>query len=492
MAGGARTRRLLRSRAGGIPGVGGPPARGLPAQGLSARGFPAQGLSARGFPAQGLPARTLLGSVLLLVTVVVSGAVWSGPPGRAVVGWQATSNPGVVAIYEQGQQRGSGMLVDRNWVLTTGHIFVADLSQYTFRFGGTDDGQDGNNQANLRTPDRMAVHPTVPDLVMVHFADPVPDGTDIMPVATTNPFEHDPRAVLWGWGGPQPGTGSAQLRVAMIAVADQDPVASVARLRVQAPDLWSMTGDAAMLALNRCVSRGGDSGGALTRNGSAVGMHWGHGPYRVPTATGMLTGPTFHVSYEIALWPHAQWIRSVINGEGTSNPDPPPHDELKRRKLEEGEDTPGQAVMTGPTPCPGDGFCDPQPATPLATLVGYSTQQGAAPARCAGSDDGDTCSYDTISHPKDSTATLQLAPPPTTGIDATTGRRNIIVWCKHTGSLTTGAPPTDLVRFSFTNTDITEPTPAYGWWDTTPHQLEDLPDNPSSGIDLDQLSTCPD
>jgi hypothetical protein len=428
----------------------------------------------------------LLGSMLLVV--VVSGAVGVAPPGEAVVGYPAKRNPGVVRIYEQGEMVGSGVLVDRNWVLTTGHHFVADLSQYTFRFGGTDNSQDGNSQANLRSFDRMAVHPTVPDLVMVHFADPVPDGTAIMPVATTNSFVSDPRAYLWGWGLPQPGT---RLRMVFAGVIDQDPAANVAAGKAASPGIWSVIGDAAMLALYAPAGQQGDSGGALTREGAAVAMHWGAGPYRLVNATGTLTGPDLRVSYEIALWPHAQWIRQVINGEGTSTPDPPPHDELKRRKLNEEENTPGQAVMTGPTPCPGDGSCDPEPAAQRAALVGYSSRQGAAPARCAGSDDGDTCSYDTITYPQDSPATLQIAPPPTTGVDATTGRRDVIVWCKLTGSLTTGAPPGDLVRFSFTNTDITEPTPAYGWWDTTPQQLEDLPDNPSSGVDLTQLSPCP-
>jgi hypothetical protein len=447
-------------------------------------------------PGLGCPwGQALLGSVLLLlllVVVVASGAVWGAPPGKAVVGTRATYNPGVVRIYEQGEAVGSGMLVDRNWVLTTDHIFIADLSQYTFRFGGTDDSQDGNSQASLRTFDRRQVHPTVPDLAMVHFADPVPDGTDTMQIATTNPFTPSRFVgVLWGWGLPESGTIGRELRHALTSVVDTNPAANVAAQRRGDSDVWSLIGNAAMLALSAHVGRGGDSGGALIMDGSAAAMDWGHGGYRTLDARGRLAGPERDVSYEIALWPYAQWIRQVINGEGTSNPDPPPHDELKRRKLEEGANTPGQAVMTGPPPCPGDGSCDPEPVTPLATLVGYSSHQGAAPARCAGSNDGDTCSYDTISHPKDSTATLQLAPPPTTGIDATTGHRNIIVWCKLTGSLTTGAPPGDLVRFSFTNTDVNQVTPAYGWWDTTPHQIEDVPDNPSSGIDLTQLSTCP-
>jgi hypothetical protein len=460
MANEARKRRLLRSRSGHerVLRVGGQRGRGL------------------------------LGG-LLLVMAVISGTAWGTPPGEAVVGQQAKRNPGVVRIYEQGQQKGSGMLVDRNWVLTTGHLFTADLSQYTFRFGGTDNSQDGSSQANLRSFDRMAVHPTVPDLVLVHFADPAPDSTGLMPVATTSPFSlYGAVGDLWGWGRPQPNT---QLRRAMTVVADQDPAVNVAARRAANPDIWSLTGDARMLALSGVVGRGGDSGGALMRDGAAAGMHWGNGPYRGTNATGTLAGPTFQVSYEIALWPYAQWIRSVINGEGTSTPDPPPHDELKRRKLEEGDNAPGQALMTGPTPCPGDGSCDPEPVSSPATLVGFSTQQGAVTARCAGSDDGDTCSYDSTSYPKDSPATLQIAPPPKTGIDATTGRRDVIVWCKLTGSLTTGAPPTDLVRFSFTNTDVTEPTPAYGWWDTTPKQIEDLPDNPSSGADLTQLSPCP-
>jgi hypothetical protein len=428
----------------------------------------------------------------LLLAVVVSGMVWGAPPGEAVLGRQVGRNPGVVRIYEFGEAAGSGILVDRNWVLTTGHIFIADLSQYTFRFGGTDDSQDGNSQDNLRTFDRMAVHPTVPDLVMVHFADPVPDDTAIMPIATTNPFTPStPMGILLGWGDPLTDTGGVQLRLALASVVDQNPMANLADWMGRQPDLVSDFGDAMPLVLNRQVARAGDSGGALMANGAGTAMHWGHGGYRRTNETGTLAGPEFDVDYEIPLWPYAQWIRSVINGEGTSTPDPAPHDELKRRKLEEGANTPGQAVMTGPTPCPGDGTCNPEPVTPEATLVGFSSHQGAAPARCAGSDDGDTCSYDTTSHPKDSTATLQIAPPPKTGIDATTGRRDVIVWCKTTGSLTTGAPPADLVRFSFTNTDVTEPTPAYGWWDTTPQQVQGLPDNPSSGIDLNQLGTCP-
>jgi hypothetical protein len=398
----------------------------------------------------------------------------------------------VVRIYEAGLMVGSGMLVDRNWVLTAGIAIVADPSQYTFRFGGTDDSQDGDNQDNLRSFDRIVSHPEVPDLVMLHVTSPVPGSTPIMPVITSNPFTPASLGgVLWGWGLPLSGTGGRELRTKRGVVIDLDPAENVAALRDGFPELWAETGNARMLALHTHISRPGDWGGALMRRGAAVAMHWGAGAYRRrDTATGDLAGPSLDVSYEIALWPYAQWIDSVIDGEGTSAPSPPPHDELKRRKLEEGETDQGQAVMTGPPLCPGDGSCDPEPEAPLATLVGFSTQQGAAPARCAGSDDGDSCSYDSTSYPKDSPATLQIAPPPKTGIDATTGRRDVIVWCKHTGSLTTGAPPGDLVRFSFTNTDDADLTPAYGWWDTTPKQVQGLPDNPSSGVDLDQLSTC--
>ena len=55
---------------------------------------------------------------------------------------------------------------------------------------------------------------------------------------------------------------------------------------------------------------------------------------------------------------------------------------------------------------------------------------------------------------------------------------SIVVSCKLTGSLTTGAPPGDLVRFSFTNTDVAGVTPAYGWWDVAPPQVEDCPGQP--------------
>ena len=102
----------------------------------------------------------------------------------------------------------------------------------------------------------MAVHPTVPDLVMVHVTDPVPAGTAIMPIAATNPFTPArPWAFLWGWGDPPSGTGGVQLRTALTAVVDQDPAANVAARRAQYPDIWSMTGDARMLALNQlCVA----------------------------------------------------------------------------------------------------------------------------------------------------------------------------------------------------------------------------------------------
>lgn len=424
--------------------------------------------------------------------VMVPGTVWWGSAtGEAVIGPPAGRNPGVVRIYELGTHLGSGILVDRNWVLTTGHIFIADLSQYSFRFGGTDDTQDARSQDNLRTFDRMAVHPTVPELVMLHFADPVPEDTKVLPVATTNPFASSAHVgVLWGWGAPRSSTGGVQLRFRSTSVIDDDPASNIARLKART-DTAADLGTSIPLALAGHVSRGGDSGGGLLRGGIATAMHWGHGTYRRPNETGTLSGPKFDVSYEIPLWPYAQWIRSVINGEGSSTPNPPPHDELKRRKLIEGDNTSGQAVMTGPVACPGDGTCNPAPVTPSATLVAFSTHQGSVMAGCAGSDTGDSCSFDSISHPKNSRPVLQLAPPPKTGIDAKTGRRKITVWCKHTGSLTVGAPPGDLVRFSFTNTDDAEATPAYGWWDVSPKQVESSPDTFLSGSDLKKLNTCP-
>jgi hypothetical protein len=109
---------------------------------------------------------------------------------------------------------------------------------------------------------------------------------------------------------------------------------------------------------------------------------------------------------------------------------------------------------------------------------------------CAGNDTGDTCTFANIAYAKDSRPTLRLTDPPQTGVDAATGYRDVIIWCRTTGSLTTGVPATTLLRLSFTNTDAAGYPPAYGWWDVNPSSVQSLPDNPLSTISPDELTPC--
>ena len=382
------------------------------------------------------------------------------PSSSAVTGPKAGANPGEVRIFEDGEYVGTGTLVDRNWIVTAGHIFDAALTRYTFRFGGTHNRGDEISQANLRSFDRIVIHPTVPDLALLHFADQVSDNTAVARVATSNPFSRSGMSgVLFGWGDRNPDLGGTSLHYRRARVIDLDPKANREALKRDDPDGASMFGDASMFALASHVSGPGDSGGGFFRNGGLLAaMHWGRAAYRRVSASGELYGPEFDVSWEIPLWPYASWIQSVINGEGSSTE--PDYDELKRRRLQEREaDDDGASVMTGPPEVANDG-CDPsdmscyrEPVEPSAILIAFSTNQGTVLTRCAGDDEGQACSFDQKIYPSGTQQALPLAPPPKPGTDALTGRRDVVIWCKYRGSLTTGSPASDLVRFSFTNTD---------------------------------------
>ena len=431
-----------------------------------------------------------------LFTLALFGAA-PLPSSSAVTGPKAGANPGEVRIFEEGEYVGTGTLVHRNWILTSGHIFDAPLDRYTFRFGGTNNRGDGISQANLRSFDRIAIHPTVPDLALLHFADPVSDNTAVARVATSNPFSRSGMSgVLFGWGDRNPDLGGASLHYRRVHVIDIDPRANREALKRDSPELAPLFGDANMFASAPHASGPGDSGSGFFRNGGLLAaLHWGSGAYRRVRASGELYGPEFDVSWEIPLWPYASWIQSIIDGEGSSTE--PSHDELKRRRLQEQEaDHHGASVMTGPPEIANNG-CDPsdlscyrEPVTPLAVLIAFSTNQGAVLVRCAGNDYGEACSFDQKVYPKSTRPTLPLAPPPKTGLDAQTGRRDVVIWCKYRGSLTTGAPAYDLVRFSFTNTDAAGVTPAYGWWDVSTAQIEEAPDDPIDAVDLDELTVC--
>jgi hypothetical protein len=152
-----------------------------------------------------------LPSVVVLVVVVLVSALMVGSPleQSKAAGMQggrpaAAADNAQVRIIENGRTVGGGTLVDRNWVLTALHLFDRsdDLSAYAMRFGVVDDRTDATGTANLRTFDRIVPHEQLPDLAMVHFADPVPETTWIPQLARRVPARYD-RAFLFGWGHPQ-------------------------------------------------------------------------------------------------------------------------------------------------------------------------------------------------------------------------------------------------------------------------------------------------
>jgi hypothetical protein len=443
------------------------------------------------------PVRPALVTGLLLAVLVTGLIAGPIPFGHAVLGNQARSNPGLVRIYEQGRFVGTGILVDRNWVLTASHILEADVSQYTFQFGGVDNTQD--TEAGLRTFDRTPVtHPDVPDIMMLHFADPVPSDTPIAQVATTNPFTPTSQTGgIYGWSDDDPALHGSRLRFEQVPLLDLEARQNKEAMKDTSPEAYAGLGTAVPFVLPRVTSPG-DSGGGFFKAGKVVGIHYAGGEYRKVNATGTLYEEIYSASYEIPLWPYAAWIRSVINGEGTSGP-PPAHDELRRRRLQDAEAKvagapqvmTGLAPITSPAGCdPGDSRCSADPVTPLGILVGPSTTNGQVLTACAGNDTGDTCTFSDTAYAKDSRPTLRLTDPPQTGVDASTGRRDVIIWCRTTGTLTIGAPATTLLRLSFTNTDTAGYPPAYGWWDVNSTRGQPLPDNPNSSIDPEQLTQC--
>jgi hypothetical protein len=138
----------------------------------------------------------------------VCAALVAGPgldQGRAVENDYPVRTPAAqVRILENGRFVGGGTLVDRNWVLTTAHLFgPLDTGAYSLRFGVIDDQNDQNTPASRRLIDGIVRAPAG-DVAMVHFADPVPAETWIPRLATGAPEPLD-WARLYGWGGPADG-----------------------------------------------------------------------------------------------------------------------------------------------------------------------------------------------------------------------------------------------------------------------------------------------
>jgi hypothetical protein len=378
------------------------------------------------------------------------------PQGKAVKnGHPAEWAAAQVRIFENGDFKGSGTLVDRNWVLTVEHLFDRpDSTAYTLRFGTVNDQDDASGTSNLRTLDRIEVPPGAPDLALVHFADPVPADTWIPSLATQPPTRGD-WGLFYGWG-----PDGHVLNRALGVIIDPVATANAAALRedptssVFAEDFPPGTDP---MAIGVRSGRGDSGSGVFTFGGFLSGTHVARSGYRYVNGSGNLYGEEFWAGLEQPVWRYRQWIMDTISGAGSSNP---PHDELKRRRLTEGEG--GSLPLTMPPQVdicdPGRPSCStPDPVWQSAILVGYSQNQGTVLARCV-QGDGNACTFDGVGYAGGSTARLPL------GAVGVTGTRRVMVWCRSSTALNVGDPPQPVLEVSFSNDDDPQGPVGMGWW----------------------------
>jgi Trypsin len=393
----------------------------------------------------------LLGVALLAVSALMAGMPL--PQSRAVTPGRlpAEADAAAIRLFQGGQYAGSGTLVDRNWALTVAHVIRQpdNPNVYTLRFGVVDNARDGHDDSNLRVIDRIVPHPQLADIAMVHFRDPVPQDTWIPPLATTAPRRFS-AARLYGWGA----TGQDLTRAVGLVF---DPVAAenAARWRSQDPRFAStFPGDIQPMAVNLGGAVvAGDSGGGVYSGGTLIGVHCCRGGYRYANESGAPSGREFKVTYDQPVWQHRDWILKTISGEGTSGD---PHDELKRRRLEDDEtvgDTPMTLPPQGNACDPGPSCTTPDPVWSVATLAGV---QGAVAVGCAADSPGD-CAFGESTYAVGTSTTLAL------GTRGGTGAREVLVWCvaQQVGS---AAPK---FTISFTNADAPGQPLGRGWWLTT-------------------------
>jgi hypothetical protein len=368
-----------------------------------------------------------------------------------------------------------------NWALTALHLFdqTTDPSAYSLRFGVVDDSTDATGSANLRTLDRIVLHPQIPDLALAHFADPVPDGTWIPQLASRVPAQHD-RAFLFGWG-----QSSSTLREVRTLIIDPAATANAAYLRSVSSEFdRNFPPGVSPMVLN-VRTESGDSGSGVFANGVLAGIHVMFGRYRATDAAGRLREPGFLSAFEQPVWPYRDWIRSVIDGEGTSGPKPT-NDELRRRRLADAGD--GDLPMSLPPQMemcePGQTSCTaPAPTWAPGSLLGSGNNRGTVQAVCAAAA-GNDCSFKGTAYAGGAIARLQLGPSKAPG----TGPRQVMVWCKTSSAFSQGGPLYPALRVSFTNADQDEVPIGMGWWDVMTDQV-----GTGAGqtlVDADLFATC--
>jgi hypothetical protein len=403
---------------------------------------------------------------------------------RAVTGRAATSAGAQVRISANGIFAGGGTLVDRNWALTVAHHFAdpGDPGRYSLRFGVVDDHDHPSDRSTFRQIDRIELADEG-DMALVHFADPVPPGTWIPSLATSEARFGD-LAIQYGWG-----ERGARLTVASGVVYDPAAAANADRLRSQDADFALDFPPGIDPIISSFDTVPGDSGnGLFSRVGALLGVQSWNAAYRRVNDSGNLFGPTYLPAFSQPVLRYQDWIRRIISGEGSSSPAPSPAPRsAPRRHLTEGTSTlpmtmPPQADVCEPgiTSCTGS-----QPTWAQGVLTGAGNYRGTALARCATAETN-TCSFNGLATAAGASARMALGP---SSAPSAPGVRRVMVWCKTTTAFPDPTSPTrPVLRVSFTNADPNDSPIGYGWWDVTPDQV-------GSGtgrtlLDTSQVSPC--
>lgn len=402
--------------------------------------------------------------LLLVVFALALAGVAGSPlaPSKAVLGTPADSDHAQVRIFGNGEFVGSGTLVDRNWVLTVAHNFERPDNPriYSLRFGVVNNENDQNDMTNLRTLDRIVPAPHG-DVAMVHFADPVPSSIQIPSLATQAPAR-GAEEQMYGWGHD----GSALMGGTWIVY---DPVAAenAATLRTSDPVFAASFPSGIQPMVTNGLAMEGDSGsGIFSPLNVLAGIFWGRTSYRRPDSSARTIGnPMWRPEYDQPVWQYRQWILDTISGTGSSGE---PHDELRRRRLNEDQVTEDDLPMTLPPKS-----TSPDPTWLLATLTGPGTMQGLVQATCANVTDN-SCSFD---------GTLYNKAPGQVRVGS---GREVMVWCKTTDALTVGGSPQQVLQVSFTNAERREAPIGMGWWHVNPSQVT----TGKSPVAPNALATC--
>jgi hypothetical protein len=326
------------------------------------------------------------------------------------------------------------------------------------------------------------MHPDT-DLALIHFAESVPPYTWIPRLATGPPLRNSD-ARQYGWG-----PDGRVLRRLLVPVLDPMAAENAAHLRSSNPNfnvLFPAGVEPMVLDLR---NEEGDSGaGAFDTAGNLVGVYSALALYQHVNGTGRLHGFADPAAYDQPVWPEADWIRRVINREGSSSS--PTASPASRPLL--AEQPTGGLPMTQPPQnhaCdPDDQSChQPQPIWLSGTLAGGGNYRGTALARCAGAGkEGNRCSFGGSGYSVGGQARLLLGP---TSSPQAPGTRNVLAWCTTQSAFPTADSPTrQVLRVSFTNDDRDDIPAGHGWWDLTPDQVTDpTTDRP---IDPSRLSAC--